>query len=341
MRSVSPLIGILVPSVALLAGGCGDGDTVCDGAAALSSRDAMTDVANDHASASDGQAGSTPGVPVSDAGVADATMQVVTEVRLANWSPDSPAVDVCLAPHGTKAFAGPIVQGLAASMDDDGSAGGLQFLQVTAYAPMAPGLYDARLVVGGATDCSAGIGADYTMLPSFGPNQLTTLALVGEAHPPAGAPPTVALSLNAYPDYSLSPAGVELRFINADPDAPSISFGTVDSTGTGFDFYQIFSSVPFGQAGQNFLADPDAGDPANGYFPESQVSATNFAAVPPDNYHSLFGVAPSVDIAGGTVATFVMTRAAADAATAAQFLECFDNAGTIGVEGSCTLLPTN
>src|SRR6202030_1440041 len=38
-------------------------------------------------------------------------------VRVANWSPDAPGVDFCLAPHGTTAFVGPLLGTQSALLD--------------------------------------------------------------------------------------------------------------------------------------------------------------------------------------------------------------------------------
>jgi hypothetical protein len=83
-----------------------------------------------------------------------------TFVRIAQVSPDSPALDVCVAPHGTTAFQGPLVGQLAASFADDAGADdaaavGLTYTQVSAYIPLTPGQYDVRLVAAGAASCDA------------------------------------------------------------------------------------------------------------------------------------------------------------------------------------------
>jgi hypothetical protein len=79
-------------------------------------------------------------------------------VRFAQLSPDAPALDFCLAAHGTGDFQGPL---LAQFAEDAGSplgagAPGLSFAQVSAYFTIDAGQYDVRLVAAGATSCAPG-----------------------------------------------------------------------------------------------------------------------------------------------------------------------------------------
>jgi hypothetical protein len=82
-------------------------------------------------------------------------------LRIAQLSPDLPAVDVCVAPHGTTAFQGPLLARLAASLGEDGgteaAAPGLVFTQVSAYLSLDQGPYDVRLVAAGANSCSSSL----------------------------------------------------------------------------------------------------------------------------------------------------------------------------------------
>jgi hypothetical protein len=69
-------------------------------------------------------------------------------IRIAQWSSGSPAVDVCLATHGSNTFKGPMLENaMAAQGDEDageGGAPGLSFPEVTSYFLVPPGQYDAR-----------------------------------------------------------------------------------------------------------------------------------------------------------------------------------------------------
>jgi len=84
-----------------------------------------------------------------------------THLRLAQLSPDLPPVDVCVAPHGTMSFQGPLLAQLAARIGEESGADaarpGLAYAQVSAYLPLDEGPYDVRLVMAGASSCSASL----------------------------------------------------------------------------------------------------------------------------------------------------------------------------------------
>ena len=109
---------------------------------------------------------STDGGPPSDAPAAPPQ----TLLRIAHLSPDAPAIDVCVAPHGTTTFQGPLVAGLASSLGltastaggaigNDGGVIGLSFTEVSAYISLDPGAYDVRIVAAGASSCDVPLGA--------------------------------------------------------------------------------------------------------------------------------------------------------------------------------------
>jgi hypothetical protein len=60
-------------------------------------------------------------------------------VRIAHVSPGAPAVDFCLARHGTTRFTGPLLAGA-------GRAAGLSYATVTRYFDVDAARYDVRLV---------------------------------------------------------------------------------------------------------------------------------------------------------------------------------------------------
>lgn len=112
---------------------------------------------------------------------------VVAGVRLAVWSTQPlPAVDFCLAPHGTTAFLGPMLYqevaalgGLPDSGDDDaGIVAGLVYPQVSSYASVPPGQYDLRVVAAGSPNCPAGVLPDVTNLPALPRDGTLTVALL-------------------------------------------------------------------------------------------------------------------------------------------------------------------
>jgi hypothetical protein len=82
-----------------------------------------------------------------------------TNLRFAQLSPDLPPVDICIAPHGTALFQGPLLAGLGGNDAGGGDAAppGLDYAQVSAYFSVAAGSYDVRIVAAGATDCSVAL----------------------------------------------------------------------------------------------------------------------------------------------------------------------------------------
>jgi hypothetical protein len=78
---------------------------------------------------------------------------------------------------------------------------------------------------------------------------------------------------------------------------------------------------------------------ANGYATSKPLSMTNVVARPsgaPNNS----ATAPDVFVASGAVVTFVVVDPIAPTTTspAAQIIQCVDNAGSIGLTGSCSVI---
>src|SRR5258708_7485958 len=180
-----------------------DAGAVSDGSSAV---DGMG-VADAH----DGRANGEGGANASDAS-GDASGAALVNVRFANWSPDAPGVDFCLAPHGTTTFMGPLVAAIGAS--EDAGVAGLAFPRVSAYAPVAPGVYDVRIVVSSAMSCVAPIASDKTMVPALLAGDYATIALMGEEQPVDRDP---VLEVVSFVDDHASSGGVAARFINAAP----------------------------------------------------------------------------------------------------------------------------
>jgi hypothetical protein len=79
--------------------------------------------------------------------VTDSPPTTTARLRVAHVSPGAPAVDFCLARHGTTRFTGPI---LARA----GRAAGLSYATVTRYFDVDAARYDVRLVAPGAASCA-------------------------------------------------------------------------------------------------------------------------------------------------------------------------------------------
>ena len=250
-------------------------------------------------------------------------------VRVANWSPDAPGIDFCLAPHGTTAFAGPLLRTQSALLD--AAAPLLAYPAVSAYFEVSPGQYDVRAVVGGATDCAVGIGPDLPSSTPLGIGTFATLALLGRG------PSKRALAM--FVDEGVSSGKVALRFINGAPAVGAADFGT----GTAAGFKPIFKSVSFGAAGTV----PDAGGVDGGLFADSHgyavVSALSAATLSARATGAATDaiVAHTVTIAAGAVITTALLEGLApsgDGGVSFQLLECVDNAASVGIPGSCAVL---
>lgn len=74
-------------------------------------------------------------------------------LRIAQLSADMPAVDLCVAPHGTTDFQGPL---LAQMFAPDGGGAGAAYGQVSGYVAVPVGRLDVRLVAAGSTSCTVG-----------------------------------------------------------------------------------------------------------------------------------------------------------------------------------------
>ena len=363
--------------------GCDSSGAACGSADGQAPDGQPTDAASADVTVTDGEAGSfadagpaeAAQAPSDAAGGTEAPASTLAWVRLANWSPDAPAVDFCLAPHGTAAFGSPLVASLAASTMDAGATP-LAYPLATAYFAMKPGAYDARIVVAGAGSCAVGIGTDMTMLPALAANGFSTIALVGEELPSGGDP---GLQVVGFKDSTSPSAGVSLRFINASPLLGTVDFGTGTATGTGsLVFKALFTGVLFGQAGKPLPTPPCASAAPDASAPPDASTAPTAGAAPdastsPDASASLDaggpsdGSAPSPGANGyetvcklsnvlsahdpragvDAVATMMPVAAAPGSVLTVvlvggtsggappRLLECVDNAGTVGELGNC------
>jgi len=336
----------------------------CDGGDARAMGDALT--SNDAALASDSQTASdtlatgdsldASGVSdggngradaVVEASAADATLSTMALVRFANWSPDAPAVDFCLALHGTTAFTGPVVAAIGTSVDAGGT--GLAFplvgnpvSAVSAYFPVTPGLYDVRVVVAMATSCGVPVIPDVTTLPALTAGNFATMALVGENVPSGGDQP---LQIVSFPDDAVSEDPLlHIKFINGAPVWPQVDFGTGTVAGAMPNFTPIFIHVPFGHAASAAKNDPplpEASLPTvdgNGYreffastFSNATLSVHQLGLtqeVATTHVSSMPGLLLTIALVGGT-----------SAGAPPELLECVDNAGTAGALANCMLLP--
>lgn len=319
------VVAMALAMLPVSAGGCiGAGDDTASAVVAVSSDAGAPDVTADVQE-------SATSTATADRAETSAPPPSVAGIRVANWSPDAPAIDLCVAPHGTSAFRGPMLGSFVGPGDDAGVAA-LSFPYASAYTYVSPGQYDARLVVAGASDCAAGIGADVTNLPALSANGYATIALLGEANPVAGAP---GLRLVGFPDDAYASTGAALRFINA---ATSGSLALADfGEVIGNNFAPLFLAVHFGQAGdaaEATVADAASGPvDQNGYTSIGPLSGATLSLRARNGATDLV-LAQNVNAAAGAVVTIV----AVGAVGASELVECVDNAGTLSYLGACAVI---
>jgi hypothetical protein len=329
----------LATGLTFAAGAC-DGQDVCTSASPL-----LVD-AGDAAIGTDATALPETGPLEATTTPEDASPSEAALLRVANWSPDAPAVDFCLAPHGSTAFQGPSLAGLAAADTEaglpDAGAPALPFPAVSKYVSVSPGQYDARLVVAEASDCSAPIASDATGLPELTANAYFTVALIGELNPTAQDP---GLELAGFIDSLATGSAVEMRFINAAPGVPQANFGTgsvgtsISASGTAMTetFVPFVTHVPFGEPGTTNGEVPDSDPPPSlTYFPTKAMTGGTLSASAPDTSSDLV-VASDVDLGAGAVATMVLIGSSANAAQT-KLLQCVDNAGVAGLLSNCQVI---
>lgn len=255
-------------------------------------------------------------------------------LRVAQLSPDAPSADLCVAPHGTTSFQGPLLAQLSSpDAGADAAAVGLAYAQVSAYLALAPGPYDVRLVVAGAADCSADASAfvpDVTELPSLAQNAYVTLLLAGEQQPTSGDHGFTAVAL--MDDATLDAGAAAMRAVNAMPSAPLLDFG-IGSLDAGWT--PLFTDVGFAAPAH---AAPSAGalDP-NGYLPMAPLAGQPFSARASTGATGDLASAENVSLAFGAIATLFAIGKPGDAVHPAALLLCTDNSPTGGIVSDCAI----
>ncbi len=145
-----------------------------------------------------------------------------TRLRVAHLSPDLPPIDVCLAPHGTSHWSGPLTGQLVGG---DAGAPGLTYAQVSAYLPVGPGPFDVLLVPAGSASCPP--------LP---------LDLSGDAGAEAAAPADA--EPDATPDASITDANESIDGSDANAnDATPFDAGSASDAGP-FPRLPVITSLP-------------------------------------------------------------------------------------------------
>jgi hypothetical protein len=239
-------------------------------------------------------------------------------VRFAHLSPDTPAVDICLAPTGTGAFTAPLLKTL-------GNDNGLAYAQLTAYVPLPVGAYDARIVHATASGCSIGAVPDAKNV-AIGGGLVATVAAIGDLTR-AGSDPGLGLAVFV-DDVAVTAGNTKLRFVHASPGTPPVDVGL----GSGASFVKVFADVAFGAVATRAPVD------TFGYAETSPTTTAVAARLANSSTDAL--VVPSVMLPAGQIATaFAIGNKTGMTTNPLRVLLCADNAMPSGLATPCTVAP--
>ncbi len=236
-------------------------------------------------------------------------------VRVAHLAPDAPAVDFCVAVHGTTSFIGPVLKGA-------GAAAGLSFGTVTKYLDVPAAQYDVRLVAPGSADCAKSLAGlpDIVNLPALGDGVSATLAAEGELATGAVKP----FGITPYIDDSTVAAGkAKLRFVHASPGTPAVDVGL----GGGVLFTSVFTNVAFGAV--------STAVGTNGYLETPPIAGAEISARAHGAITDVIAIKPAA-LPAGAIATAFAIGKIGDATHPLKVLLCVDNGAPTGVLGACT-----
>ncbi len=269
--------------------------------------------------------GASPEPPEGDAGspIDAASAALIPGLRVAHLSPDLLPIDVCVAPHGTTRFAGPLIAQLGGG---DAGPSGIAYAQVSAYVSVEPAQYDVVVVPAGLTSCfPAPAIADLPPWTATGP---ATLVVAGEASPTGG---DRELTFAVVPDDSqLAGGAASLRAINAMPALDSMN---LDLGAFGAKWTTLLANVAFGAASTQSGPNNAAVDP-NGYLPIPPLSGATLSAASAYASADLV-VATSVSVPVGSIATAIAIGRANDSSHPLALLLCMDSEPSANVLSDC------
>jgi hypothetical protein len=286
---------------------------------------------DDGSTAAEGSVGSDGGVEAEAEAAAPQTF-----IRVANWSPDAPAAgfDICLAPHGTTVWSGPMLAaGLAGTTAlADGGASAIQFPWVTASISVNVNQYDLQLVAAGAATCATGFIPTTVNLPALAAGATTTFAIIGDVSK-SGA--DASLSVVAFAnDSTVASGNAALRFINVAPDLAAVDVG--DGTLSTSNFQPLFTNVQFGQSGTQAGSDAGTVD-ANGYVEVAPVSGVKLSVHTSAGGTSDTATASNQILASGVVTTMALVGGK-NGGPSPQLLVCADNGTPSGGFTPCSIV---
>ncbi|MET0592663.1 MAG: DUF4397 domain-containing protein [Polyangiaceae bacterium] len=241
---------------------------------------------------------------------------LTANVRVAHRAPGAPAVDFCVAPHGTTTWTGPVLAGLGVTT-------GLPYSNVTKYVPLGAQQYDVRIVAPGAT-CMTGLLPDVTNLPALPAGGSVTLAAIGEIAPgDAGGQP---FALKAFiDDASVATGKAKLRFLHASSGTPAVDVGV----GGGVLFTSVFSNVTFGNTA--------AAAAPNGYVETNPLTNAEISARANGTTTDVLAI-KGANLAAGTIATAFAIGKIGNTTSPLKVLLCADNGAPNGNLAACSVV---
>ncbi len=233
-------------------------------------------------------------------------------LRIAHFSPDAPAVDVCIAPHGTTDFTGPV---LASA----GGSAGLSYGNVTKYLDVEAIQYDVRIVAPGAANCDQAVGGlgDITDLPVLPDGASATVAAIGRLDNATSQPFRLAAFID---DTEVTFGKAKLRVIHAAPGTAGVAVGF----GGGVVFDPFIDNVQFGSTTQA----------NNGYFEIAPIADGEITARDIVSGQDAISIKPVMVPAGAIVTAFAIGTAG-NALSPLDVLLCIDNSEPNGLLSSC------
>jgi hypothetical protein len=263
--------------------------------------------------------------PPSDA----AAVAPSSNFRVAHLSADLPALDVCVAPHGTTSWQGPLIGRLSGI---EAGAPGIAYAQVSAYLPIGAGQNDILLVPAGSSSCAAPGLPNVPVVSNLPPstaNSFVTILIAGEVRPTGG---DKALTFATIPDDSqLAGGAASLRAVNAMPCGDALDFGLGSATR----WTPLFTGVPFGTFGTQ--AGPSNGTTdGNGYLPVPALSAETLSVRWSSDAGPQAAASNTITVPVGAIATVVAVGRSGDPPA---LLLCVDNQPSGGILSDCSLAP--
>jgi len=236
-------------------------------------------------------------------------------IRVAHLSPDAPAVDFCLAEHGTGTWVGP-------TLAKAGHASGLAYGNVTKYFDVEAMQYDVRIVAPGAADCATALGGlpDFTALPTLPGRASATIAAEGVVAFGSQTPFTLK---PYFDDDSVDAGNAKLRFVHASPGTPAVDVGV----GGGALFTTVFADISYAGIAPN----------TNGYVTTEPLAGVEISARVHGTLSDALSIKPA-SLPADTIATAFAIGQVGSSATPLRVLLCIDNGAPNALLSACTIV---